>query len=580
MATTPPEPGQKRPIAANRPATLAAYVEGCLASFADRPFLAELGGRPLTYGEAATRIAALRQMLRRAGVRPGDRVALLGQNSTNWALAYLATVTSGAVSVPILNEFHPNAIHNILNMSGARAMFVSECLLERLEGGTFPALERVFLLEDYQEIELKQLPELLRQLRDRVSILRERAEQFLAEHHFQVPGQASAVPQPDDLAAIVYTSGTTGYSKGVMLTQANIVADVLDAVLYVDLTPDDVFLSLLPLAHMYECTCCLLAAMAGGCSVHYLKQKPSPKVLQAAFASVRPTIVFAVPLIIEKIYKKGVLPKLKSRFLLRSAVKLPVLRKVVYRKAVATLLTTFGGRIRFMGFGGAPLSREVERFLRLGGFPYSIGYGMTECAPLITGSRVDGTRLGSCGTPVASLELRIADGDSKTGVGEVQVRGPMVTRGYYQNEDATARAFTSDGWLRTGDLGMQDKDGYLYLKGRSKNVILGPSGENIYPEEIEFLLLQSPFVAECLVTRTEGALTARIYPDYDLLSRDLHLAGLSDRQVSARIDTAFRELLAEVNAQLAEYSRISGFRLLDREFEKTPTEKIKRHLYE
>jgi long-chain acyl-CoA synthetase len=330
---------------------------------------------------------------------------------------------------------------------------------------------------------------------------------------------------------------------------------------------------------MYECTCCLLAALSCGASITYLQGKPSPKILQAAFAKVHPTLVFAVPLVIEKIYRKAVLPRINSRFLLRSAVRLPFLRRVVYRKATETLLATFGGRVRFMGFGGAALPSEIERFLRLGGFPYSVGYGMTECAPLITGSTVAATRLGSCGIPVAGIEMRINDPNPKTGVGEVQVRGPMVTRGYFQNEDATRASFTADGWLRTGDLGVQDADSYLYLKGRSKNVILGPSGENIYPEEVEFLLQQSPYVAECLVTHTDGALLARIFPDYDLLSRDHHLAGMSDRQVSERVDTVFRALLNEVNSQLAAYSRLAGYRLVEREFDKTPTEKIKRHLY-
>jgi long-chain acyl-CoA synthetase len=560
------------------PATLAAYIERCLQQHPERLFLAELDGSGLTYAEAAERVAAVRNMLRRTGIRPGERVALLGTNSINWALAYLAAATSGVVSVPILTEFSPTAIHNILNMSGSRGLLVSQSLVGKLEGGTFPALERVFLLEDFSEVEVRHLSDLLRQIRDKVIEVRQRAEQFLTEHRVPIPGLPHA-PLEDDLASIVYTSGTTGYSKGVMLTQRNIVADVLAAVRYVDLTPEDAFLSILPLAHMYECTCGLLAAMSGACSVHYLRQKPSPKVLQAAFATVRPTIVFAVPLVIEKIFKKGVLPKLQSRLLLRGAVKLPLLRGVVYRKAVRALLATFGGRVRFMGFGGAPLSSEVERFLREGGFPYAIGYGMTECAPLIAGSRVEGTALGSCGTPVNGIELRIHDPDPRTGVGEVQVRGPMVTRGYFQNEDATAKAFTADGWLRTGDLGLQDKDGRLYLKGRSKNVILGPSGENIYPEEIEQLLLQSPFVVECLVTRLEGALVAWIFPDYDLLSRELHLPGLPDHQVTARIDTVLRPLLAEVNAKLADYSHLAGYRLVDQEFDKTPTEKIKRHLY-
>ncbi len=562
-----------------RAQTLSEYITLCLENHAEHRFLAELGGRSVTYRETAEQITILGQALKRAGIRPGDRVALLGLNSIHWGIAFLTLVTHGAVAVPILTEFHPTAIHNIINMSGAKAIFVAASLVEKIEGGTFPDLARAFLLEDYHELDLRHLPEIVKQLRQRVGEWRERAEQFLAEHKLPF-GKVEHTPQPGDLAAIVYTSGTTGYSKGVMLTQQNLVSDVVAAVRYVDLGPADRFLSLLPMAHTYECTCGFLACMHSGSSVTFLHQKPSPKVLQEAFAAVHPTIVFAVPLIIEKIFRKKVQPRIQSKLLLRTMTRLPLLRRVVYRKAVEGLLQAFGGQVKFMGLGGAPLASDVERFLRIGGFPYAIGYGMTECAPLITGSRVEHTRAGSCGTPVAGIELRIADPDPSTGVGEVQVRGPMVTQGYYRNPEATAALFTADGFLRTGDLGVQDADGFLYLKGRSKNLILGPSGENIYPEEIEHLLTRSPSVVECLVVKRETGLVALIYPDYDLLTRELHLHGLSDPQIQARLGEHFKGLLAEVNTQLAAYSRLSGFRLLDKEFDKTPTEKIKRHLYE
>jgi long-chain acyl-CoA synthetase len=323
-----------------------------------------------------------------------------------------------------------------------------------------------------------------------------------------------------------------------------------------------------------------MAAMHAGASVTFLHQKPSPKVLQDAFAAVRPTIVFAVPLIIEKIYRKKVLPRIQGRLLLRTMTRVPLLRRVVLRKAVAGLMQAFGGQIKFMGFGGAALPADVERFLRVGGFPYAVGYGMTECSPLISGSSVAQTRAGSCGTPVAGIELRIADPDPATGIGEVQVRGPMVTQGYFRNPEATSALFTPDGFLHTGDLGVQDNDGFVYLKGRSKNLILGPSGENIYPEEIEYLLGRSPSVVECIVVKREGGLQALIYPDYDLLRRELKLHDLSDPQITAAIGNHFKALVAEVNTRLSAYSRLSGFRLVDQEFDKTPTEKIKRHLYE
>lgn len=559
--------------------TLAEYIQLCCERFAEQTFLAELGGRSLSYGEAAQQATALAQTLKRAGVRPGDRVALLGPNSIHWGIAYLAVLTSGAVAVPILNEFHPTAIHNIVNMSGSKVIFVAAALVEKLAGGTFPDLERALLLEDFQELDLRRLPELVKHLRKQVEQWRERAGQFLTEHNLPF-APSEHVPQPGDLAAIVYTSGTTGYSKGVMLTQENLVSDVKAAVRYVDLGPSDRFLSLLPLAHTYECTCCFLAAMHAGSSVTFLHQKPSPKVLQEAFAAVRPTIVFAVPLIIEKIYRKKVLPRIQGHLLLRTMTRVPLLRRVVLRKAVAGLLQAFGGQIKFMGFGGAALPADVERFLRIGGFPYAVGYGMTECSPLISGSRVRDTRLGSCGTPVAGIELRIADPDPVTGIGEVQVRGPMVAQGYYRNPEATEALFTADGFLHTGDLGVQDGDGFVYLKGRSKNLILGPSGENIYPEEIEGILGRYPSVLECVVVKRGERLEALIYPDYDLLRRELSLRGCSDPEITAAIGDHFKAIVAEVNTQLAAYSRLSGFRLVEQEFDKTPTEKIKRHLYE
>jgi len=559
--------------------TLAEYIELCLTRHAEHLFLAEIDGASVTYGEAREQVAALRQSLRRAGVNPGDKVALLGSNSIHWALVYLATVTYGAVAVPILTEFSAQNIHNILNMSEAKALFVASPLLKAVAGGTYPMLERMFLLEDFKPIDVQGLPDLVRKLQAQADILRERAEQFLTEH--RLPGAPQTyTPRPDDLAAIVYTSGTTGHSKGVMLTQRNILTDVLAAVRYVTISPADRLLSLLPLAHTYECSCGFLGPMCGGVSIHYLQQKPSPTVLQKAFAAVKPTMVFAVPLIIEKLYRKNVRPKVEGRFLIRNLTRVPAVRRMVYRKAVQKLLAALGGSLRQMGFGGAPLSGDVERFMREGGFPYFVGYGMTECAPLIAGCGLGETRPGSCGYPVEGIELRIAESDPSTGVGEVQVRGPMVTSGYYKNPDATAELFCPDGWLRTGDLGTLDADGYLYLRGRSKNLILGPSGENIYPEEIEHLLNRSPWVVESLVVKAEDGLTALIFPDFDLLSRELGLFGLPDRGVAASLDAEFRALLAEVNGQLPAFSRLASFRLVEQEFAKTPTEKIKRHLYQ
>lgn len=560
------------------PRTLAEFVRQSLDRHGSHLFLAELDGARITYEEADRSLGDLHRLFRSSGLRPGDRIALLGGNSINWGLTYLAVVTYGAVAVPILTEFPAASVHNIITMSEARAVFVAAALLERIEGTRFRHLERAFLLEDFSEVQLGLIPEAVRQIRNRVYEFRDQARQFLAEHLKHGIG-ADYQPRPDDLAAIVYTSGTTGHSKGVMLTHANIVTDVLAALRYVTISPEDRFLSLLPLAHTYECSCGFLGPLSGGASIHYLRMKPSPKVLLEAFVRVRPTMVFAVPLIMDKIYRKRIAPQIQGSFLARGLTRVPVLRRTVYRKAAAKLLAALGGELRQMGFGGAALSPDVERFMHLGRFPYFVGYGMTECAPLIAGCGLGETRTGSCGYPVEGIELRIADPDPDSGVGEVQVRGPMVTGGYFKNPEATAELFTDDGWLRTGDLGVQDRDGYLYLKGRSKNVLLGPSGENIYPEEIEQLLNQSPFVAESLVVMRRDRLVALIVPDYEVLEQELGGTRRDEGTVRARIDRLFADLIRDSNTLLADSARLTGYRLMEREFEKTPTQKIQRYLY-
>ncbi len=560
------------------PSTLAALVTTGLERHGDRPFLADPDGRVVRYDEAAATVRSLRGLLRATGLRPGDRLALLGGNSANWALVYLAAVTSGIVIVPILADFPPAAVHNILNMSGARAAFVAASSLDRIQGGPFPHLDTIFLLDDFSRLDQGRIRHIVSQLRSTLEALRANAQAYLEEHVLPLRGDP-VTPAPDDLAAIVYTSGTTGSSKGVMLSQRNLVADVLDAVRYVEVTPQDRLLTLLPLAHTYACTCGFLGPMTGGAAIHFMGQKPSPRALLAAFADVRPTLVFAVPLVIEKIFRKRVLPTVDRSFLLRRLARFSRARRGIYRRAVRSLLKAFGGELRQMGFGGAPLDPEVEQFLREGGFPYFVGYGMTECAPLIAGCRPEETRPGSCGYPVASIDLRIADPDRATGIGEVQVRGPMVTSGYFRNAEATQELFTEDGWLRTGDLGRQDEDGFLYLKGRTRNIILGPNGENVFPEEIEQLLARSPYVLECLVVGREGRIVALIVPDVDALSAGLDLYELDQKEVRRRTDATFADLVGEVNRQLPAFSRIASCELQEQEFEKTPTAKIKRYLY-
>lgn len=564
---------------------LGTYINVCLDKYADNTFLCELDEDEITasvtYREAKERIEGIKNLLRENGIKPGDKISLLGQNSINWGLVYMAVVTYGAIIVPILHEFDSTSISNIINMSDSRILFVSSSLLEKIETTELKKLEKIYLLDDLKEIEIDKLNFVKSQIRDKLHNFKERFSQFLSEYaHKAVAGQNNEyTPKADDIAAIVYTSGTTGRSKGVMLTHKNIYWNILAALDYIEINSKDKFLSILPSSHAYECTFTLLLSMVGGASVYYLKQKPSPKVLLKAFEKVKPTMVMMVPLVIEKIYKKSILPKFEGNPLLKGMTKIPPLRRLLYKKACNALLEALGGNIKIICIGRAPLSPEVDLFLLEGQFPGAVGYGMTECAPLITFAMPDKKRFQSCGYPIRGAQIKIDNPDPVTGVGEVLVKGPMVTKGYYKNEEETKKLFTDDGWMRTGDLGYLDKDNYLYLKGRSKNVILGPSGENIYPEEIEQVLSQNRGIVESLVLERDGKLIAYIYPDYEFLNDELKLLDVEPKIARERIERYFDNLIKQTNQRLPSFSQIKGFKLVDQEFEKTPTQKIKRYLY-
>jgi len=457
-------------MAYTRTRTLAEYIELALTDHGPQTFLCEFAGRSITYGQARDEIAGLHHLFRTCGVKPGDKVALLGNNSIHWALVYLACVTYGAVAVPILTNFTASAVHNIINMSDARLVFVQGALLDKMGDVAYPHPEKIFLLEDFRQIDLSKVPKLFKALQRKMEQFKERAHLVFSSRarrdHRRGPS-----PGPEDLAAIVYTSGTTGHSKGVMLTQGNLVSNAKAVLALVPVGPGDRLLSLLPLAHTYECTCGFLAIMAGGASITYLGGKPNPKLLLEALEKVRPTLMAAVPLIMEKLYFRMVRPKIDNSFILRNLTRYPAIRRHLHRWAAWKLQRAFGGRLRALVFGGAPLNPDVEAFLREGQFPYVMGYGMTECSPLITASHIGEERFQSCGYAIEGVALKIHDPHPATGVGEVLVQGPNVTLGYYKNEEATAALFDGEGWLRTGDLGYLDNDGFLYLKGRSKNVI-------------------------------------------------------------------------------------------------------------
>ncbi len=529
--------------------TLAAMLEHSTATFAARPALATVGGQTLTYAELASRVAALSQSLRACGVGPGDAVVLLGRNMPTWAVAYFAITTMGAVAVPILPDFSEDEIRNILRHCGSRAALVSAQQLARL-----PWIETDIPV-------LYGLDDLAR----------------LQGTEAQSGADAPPPVRDQDVAAIIYTSGTTGRSKGVMLTHGNLVSNARATSIAVPMYPDDRLLSVLPLAHTYECTLGLLIPILSGASVSYLDRPPSTSILMPALQNVRPTMMLTVPMIIEGIYRKSVLPRFTESPLLRAAYRVPAIRRLLHRVAGRKLCATFGGCLRFFGIGGAPLAADVEQFLREARFPYAIGYGLTESSPLIAGCGPALTRFRSTGPAVPGVEIRIDDADPSTGEGEIVVRGPNVMKGYFKDPERTAEVLDGDGWLRTGDRGVMDSSGFLFIRGRSKTMILGPSGENIYPEEIESVINGHDFVEESLVFEREGKLVARVRLDYERLQERLRV---SAEQLAGDAARLLQELRAKVNVQLNVFSRLGEVVEQIEPFEKTPTRKIKRFLYD
>lgn len=523
----------------------------------------------LSYKDFYDRVVSLRLYLENKGIKKGDRVILLSENQPHWAVCYFAVTTLGAVVVPILTDFHPEEIANIISHSEPSAFCVSAKLLEKirtfLDDFAKPALCVDFLSEIPRPVpaaELKTESKTWEQIP-------------LQEHKVELSGVLSE----DDTASIIYTSGTTGKSKGVMLSHKNLVYDAEASADIPRLKPGDRLLSILPLAHTYECTVGLITPLLLGSHVVYLKKPPAPVVLLPALKQVRPHTVLSVPLLIEKIYRSVVLPKINKTWLSRSAYKLPLLRKLINRLIGRGLVRIFGGNIQFFGIGGAALAEDVEFFLREARFPYAIGYGLTETAPLIAGCGPAYTRYRSTGPILTGVTVKIDQPDAATGEGEILVKGPIVMQGYFKEPEKTAEVLTPDGWFHTGDLGVVDEDGYLFIRGRLKNMILGPSGENIYPEEIEALINEYDFVNESLVVEEEGRLIAMVNLDYDSLREQVKDIAESAVDISKQANEYLAQLKQKVNKRLNAFSRVSEFFEENEPFEKTPTKKIKRYLY-
>lgn len=530
---------------------------------------------PIKYYDLKRQVDHLSGFLKNQGVTYGDRVAILGENSPQWGIAYFAITTMGAIVVPILPDFNPSEIHHIIRHSGSKVIFISERYYYKIEDLDFSEFNSVILLNDFSIINPEISKATLRQLiSDGSKELRKIKNLVLSLAGF-IPKEI----KEDDIASIIYTSGTTGNSKGVMLTHKNIAWNAFASSKIPEFTADDRMLSILPLAHVYECTLGLVLPILCGASVYYLKKPPTAAVLLPALEMVKPTAMLTVPLIIEKMYKTRILSEIKKRFLVRLVYKFPMVRKRIHKIAGNKLKETFGGAMRFFGVGGAALAPEVERFLRDAEFPYAIGYGLTETSPLIAGANAEKTRYRSTGPIVPGLEVRIENQDSKTGIGEIVVRGPSIMKGYYRDPGLTAEVVSPEGWFHTGDLGSFDKKGYLYIKGRLKNVIIGPSGENIYPEVIESVINRFDIILESLVFQDEGQLVARVFLDYEKLDVEFSELGLTESQARERIVHICEDIKKQVNDQVSLFSRLARVIEQTEPFEKTPTQKIKRYLY-
>ena len=530
----------------------------------DRPALSNYQGATLKYSDVARRMAKLHIAFEQCGLQKGDKVAICSRNQANWGVSFLAAMTYGAVPVPILHEFKPGNIHYLVNHSEAKVLFVDEVIWEGLSADEMPDLHVVVQINTFKFLYARS-----KELWD----VREHLNESFGHkypNHFGPEDLDYYEDSADELAMINYTSGTSGFSKGVMIPYRALYSN-FELAWYAEPQMDceAEVVSMLPSAHMYGMMFEFLFEMTLGAHVHFLTRVPSPKIIMKAFSEIHPSIIIAVPLIIEKIYKNKLKPIIDKNKLF---FKIPGLDKVIMKKFREELVNTFGGKFEEVILGGAAFNPEVEAFFKKIGFPYTVGYGMTECAPIIGYAHWNTVKLGSCGKAAPNIEIRIDSTDPERIPGEVQVRGANVFLGYYKNEEATRQSFTDDGWFRTGDMGIMDSDGYLFLRGRSKCMILGPSGQNIYPEELEAVINHVNFVVDSLVIEDGGGLTALVYPDY----HQGELDGMNRAALEARISGT----LPEINKEIPNYAQIKKIEFLPEDFERTPKRSIKRYLYQ
>jgi long-chain acyl-CoA synthetase len=547
-----------------QPLTLKSIIDYSVKHFANMPSVSFVDGSAMTYAVLGKKLEEVSEMLFSLGLKKGDKVALLSHNMPNWVIAYFAVVSKGFIIVPILPDFTREEIDNVMVHSESKVLFVSERLALRVEGLEWSAVEAKISVDNFSLLSGNIEPELTTK-KQKITV------------------------KEDDIAAIIYTSGTTGRSKGVVLSHKSIAFVAMQSYTFHGISSTDVFLSLLPLSHTYENTIGMIYPIMYGASIYYLEKPPTASALLPALSKIRPTMMLSVPLIMEKLYKTQIQSKFSGNRFKRMIYKTPVFRKLIHRIAGKKLYETFGGRLKFFGIGGAKLDSRVERFLKEARFPYAIGYGLTETAPLLAGAGVHQTKLQSTGFAVQGVTLKLNNPDKK-GVGEIWAKGPNIMKGYYKNPEATAEVLTEDGWFRTGDFGRFDSKKRLFIKGRMKSTIVGASGENIYPEDIETVINDHHLVLESLVIEEDGYLVAKVLVDLDELEKNIeHLKSVIEdkkekgrkaiRDLDERHKLWVQHFTKELNAKLNRVSQIKRVDIMDEPFEKTASHKIKRFKY-
>lgn len=544
----------------NRDKLIGIYVQTFRENW-QQPAFSDFQGSVTSYGEAAQLIRQIHCYFREAGVKRGDKIAILGRNSSNWAISFLAISGFGAISVPILPDFNPEDIQHILNHSESVLLFSADLLFEKLDPEKFPAISRVISLTNFLPLFFTNPEEKARWERC-----------FTAEHagvsnpeNFEL-GEY----EDEDISIISYTSGTSGFTKGVMVPARSLLSNIIYAQDHMPLSAGHRIVSFLPMAHVFGLLFEFLFPVSVGCHVIFLTKPPTPQVIIKAFQEVKPHLILSVPLVIEKIYRKRILPTLEKP-VVKFLLKIPGIQLLLYKKVRASLVETFGGNFHEIVIGGAPLNHEVETFFRKIKFPFTIGYGMTECGPLISYKTWSDFRPSSAGKLVDRMEVRIDSKDQFNEVGEILVKGRNVMLGYFKNEEATNQSIDKEGWLHTGDLGVIDSDNFIYIKGRCKNMLLGPSGQNIYPEEMEAKLNNLPYILECVVTERDNKLVALVFPDPELVETEKPDENRMKEIMAANCKLA--------NVELPKYAQLSEIILVKEEFEKTPKRNIKRYLY-